>query len=70
MGIKIGNNNKIKKSIIAENMVVVNSNAPKSKNNFLKNHPIISSIIASVIAGAILMFSFWERIVSWAEGIF
>ena len=39
------------------------------KKNFL-SHPLIAGIIAAVVAGIILMFSFWESLVSWIEQLF
>jgi hypothetical protein len=63
MGIKIGNNNRINDSIIMEN-----SNKSEKKN-FCEKHPILVAIFASVVAGVILLFSFWEKIVSAVEGI-
>ena len=33
-------------------------------------HPILTGVIGAVIAGAILMFSFWEKLVAFIEGVF
>ena len=67
MGIIIGNNNNIKQSIVAENCS--DGIIPKNKN-FLQKHPFASGILISVIAGFILMFSFWEKIRLFIEGLF
>ena len=40
------------------------------KKSFYEKHPWICGILASVLAGAILLFSFWENIVKWIEGWF
>lgn len=65
MSIKIGNNNKIKKSKIGHNY---GSTPPKE--NFFTKHPLISGVIISMIAGFIMLFSFWEKIVKWIENLF
>ncbi len=67
MGIQIGNNNKINNSTIAEN---INKNKQSSKKSWYEKHPMIGGIIISVIAGIILLFSFWEKIVQLIEGAF
>lgn len=67
MGIKIGNNNKISNSTIADN---VNGNPETPKKNWYEKHPIIGGIIISVVAGVILLFSFWSEIIKFIEGVF
>lgn len=64
MGVNIGNNNKIKDSIIAENV-----HGEEKKKNWFERHPLLSSLIITVIAGVILLFSFWEDLVNWIEGV-
>lgn len=64
MGIFIGENNKIKNSTIAEKI----SNATPKKN-FIERHSLIVSIITSFVVGFVLMFSFWDEIVLWMEGL-
>lgn len=66
MNIKIGNNNKINNSTIAEN-IQVNQKEDKS---FIGNHPVISSFLISLVAGLVLMFSFWNNFIEWMEGLF
>ncbi|MBO3320262.1 hypothetical protein CYK62_11115 [Clostridium perfringens] len=71
MSIKIGNNNKIKYSSIIDN----GNNGKNDNNNnnntdnkdvnpksFSSKHPILTSIICSVIGSIIMMFSFWDKI--------
>ena len=65
MGISIGNGNKINKSTIAENI-----ENKETKNRFFDKHPIICSFMISLIAGAVLLFSFWGSIINWIEGWF
>ena len=45
------------------------SQSPKTKKSFV-NHPLFIGIVSAVVAGMILMFSFWEKIVSWIENLF
>ncbi len=63
--INIGDNNKIKNSQIAHH---INKNA--DEKNFAEKHPIIISFITRLITGIILLFSFWEKIINWIEGLF
>ena len=67
MGIKISDNNKINKSTIAE---TVKGNIEPQKKSWYEKHPVIGGIIISVVAGVILLFSFWNDIVQFVEGVF
>lgn len=67
MSIKIGNNNKISNSTIAN---TVNSNMETTKKSWYEKHPIIGGIIISVIGSVILLFSFWGDIIKFLEGVF
>lgn len=64
--IQIGDGNKISKSIIGSN---VNTSSPPEKRSFWNNHPLLVGIVGAVVAGVILMFSFWESIVAFIEGL-
>lgn len=64
MSINIGNNNKIKNSNICENGIV-----PESKKTFAEKHPIFIGLMCSFIIGLLLMFSFWEDIILFLEGL-
>jgi len=64
--IKIGDGNKICDSTIAS---LIQETASPEKT-FWEKHPILTGVIGAVIAGAILMFSFWEKIVTFIEGVF
>ena len=55
MSIRIGNNNNIRNSTIAENCS--DEILPKKKS-FFQRHPLVCGIFISVIAGFVLMFSF------------
>lgn len=68
MGINIGDNNKIKNSCIAEKMEI-RSPVPEKKG-FFEKHPVICSFLISLIAGVVVLFSFWEEVISWIEGWF
>ena len=65
--IKIGDGNVIEKSSFNSNN---NQQQTNEHKNFFEKHPVITGIIVSVIAGVILMFSFWKTIVVWIEGLF
>ena len=64
--VKIGDHNKICDSTIASLV----QKADSLKKTFWEKHPILTGVIGAVIAGAILMFSFWEKIVAFIEGVF
>lgn len=66
MSIKIGNNNKINNSVISENLTV--QNAPE-KSNWMQRHPVISALIATVLAGIILLLKFWKPIISFLDNL-
>lgn len=70
MGVKIGNNNTIKNSNIAETMNGNATNPPNNKKNFYDKHPIICGFIISLVAGIVVLFSFWNNIINWIEGWF
>lgn len=66
MSINIGNNNKIIKSTISENDP---NSVERNSTVFYQRHPIICAAIAAIIAGFVLMFSFWKDIVTFIENI-
>lgn len=66
MGIKIGNDNKLKNVTIAEKIEV--SDKHKAENKKLaERHPILTGLFCSLVVGIWLMFSFWQDIVSFIE---
>lgn len=67
MGINIGNGNKIVNSNIAEK--IENTN-PNEKKRFYDKHPWICGGLVSLFVGIILLFSFWQNIITWIEGWF
>lgn len=68
MAIKIGDNNKIKKSTIIDNS---NSKLEKTtKEIFANRHPILIGIIVSLISSIIMMFTFWDNINKFIKGLF
>lgn len=69
MSIKIGDKNKIKKSTIGHKYGATNEVSNKKKG-FLNRHPFIVSFLISLLAGFILLFSFWEDVVLWIENLF
>ena len=64
MGIFIGDNNKIKNSNIADE---IKNEIPKK--SFVEKHSVMVSMITSLIVEVILLFSFWDDIISWIEGL-
>lgn len=65
--ITIGNKNKVVNSMIAG---TVQGNCGKKKNSFYEKHPVICSILISLATGLVLLFSFWQQIVHFIEGLF
>lgn len=68
MSIKIGNDNKIKRSTIIDNS---NSKLEKvSKETFVNRHPILIGIGCSIIASVIMMFAFWDKVSEFIKNLF
>ncbi len=70
MSIKIGNNNKIKKSTIIDNNNSCIKSEPEQKESFSDRHPLFISIICPIIVSFIMMFSFWDKISQFIESLF
>ena len=68
MSINIGNGNKINNSTIAEK--IDGNEGLQKRKNFFDRHPVICSLLISLLAGFILLFHFWQDIVTWIEGLF
>jgi hypothetical protein len=67
MSINIGDHNKIKNSTIQE----INGDVLKeSKKNFAERHPVLISVAVSITVGFLMLFHFWQDIVTWIEGLF
>ena len=66
MSIKIGDNNKIKKS----NIIDYNNSTVSSKESFANRHPILIGIGCSIIASIIMMFGFWDKISEFIKNSF
>ena len=62
----IGNGNKIKGSTVAGK---IENNTPEKKA-FFAERPLLATIIGGVIVAFIMLFSFWENIVDFIEGLF
>lgn len=65
--VNIGDGNKINNSKIAN---AITNNSGEEKKSFFEKHPVICSFLISLIAGVVLLFSFWSEIVKWIEGVF
>jgi hypothetical protein len=71
VSIRIGDNNKIKNSSIGNQYSTQGGGgAPRGDKKFPEKHPILFSLIISLVAGFILLFSFWKPLVIWIENIF
>jgi hypothetical protein len=68
MGIKIGDDNKIQNSMIAEKIDTTKDTI--KKKTFFDKHPVICGFLISLVAGIVLLFSFWEKLISFLEGLF
>ena len=64
--IVIGNNNRIINSSIAGK---IESNGESKKKGFYEKHPVICGFLISLIAGIVLLFSFWDKIIAYIEGV-
>lgn len=67
--ITIGNNNTIRNSVISSGNVQLNGSSPVNKS-LSEKHPVIVTVLISLGVGMLLMFSFWERIISYIENLF
>ena len=65
--ITIGNNNKISNSTIANTLKGGETNKNKG---FYEKHPVICGFLISLVAGIVLLFSFWNQIITFIEGLF
>jgi hypothetical protein len=65
----IGNKNMITNSAIG-NTIQINRENENEKKGFCEKHPIICKILVALAAGVILLFSFWQKIVDFLEGLF
>lgn len=65
----IGNKNKITNSAIGSTIQINRENENKKKG-FCEKHPIICKILVALAAGVLLLFSFWQKIVDFLEGLF
>ena len=66
--VNIGKGSKISRSTIASK---IEGSAPDTtaKKSFPERHPIIFNVAIGLFTGFILLFSFWEKIVKWIEGL-
>lgn len=66
--VTIGNGNKIKGATIAGKIKKSSVNAPEKKS-FFADHPLLVTIIGGVIVAFFMLFSFWDKLVDWIEGL-
>lgn len=69
MGIHIGNNNDFKNVTIAEKINGLTEHKVE-RNTFAEKHPILIGLFCSFVIGILLMFGFWQNIVSLIENFF
>lgn len=70
MSIKIGDNNKIKKSKIIYNSNSFNKNESEQKESFVNEHPIFIAISCSIVASVLMMFPFWDKVSQFIKSLF
>ena len=70
MGVKIGNNNRIVNSNISESIETGVRAKNSEKKRFIDRHPVICGFLISLIAGFVLMFSFWNEVIAFIERLF
>jgi hypothetical protein len=69
MSIRIGDKNKIKNSSIGHRYTS-NERDKEPKKKFHEKHPVLFSLLTSIVGGIILLFSFWKHIIEWVESFF
>ena len=62
MGITIGDSNFISNSNINDGKM------QPQKKNWVERHPVIISALISFVVGFLLLFSFWEDLITYLEG--
>lgn len=68
--VSIGNGNKIIHSSISGDIEQIPEKTHSdAKGSFYTKHPIICAFLISFVAGLILLFSFWEKIITYVEGM-
>ncbi|MEC1023533.1 AbiTii domain-containing protein [Bacillus paralicheniformis] len=69
--IKIGDKNKINNSSIGHHYTSNSGdNEPKEKKKFHEKHPVLCGLLISIVAGLIVLFSFWNNLIEWIESFF
>lgn len=64
--IQIGNGNSFRDTTIASHV----HKSDASPKTFWEKHPILVGVVGAVIAGVILMFSFWDKLIMFIEEVF
>ena len=67
MGVKIGNNNRISKSIISDSSTI---SLNETNANWIQRHPIITGVISAIISALILSLSFWNKVTDLMNKLF
>lgn len=69
MGINIGDNNKFKNVTIAEK-ISYRTEQNNKKKTFAEQHPILIGLFCSFVVGLLFLFSFWNDVIAFVEGLF
>lgn len=72
MAINIGDNNRIKNTIISENSEIDRNQKNKDtrKKSLYEKHPIVISFLISLVAGIILLFPVWSKLIGWIMSLY
>lgn len=70
MSIKIGDNNKIKKSNIIDNSKGNIELNEKITESFANRHVVLIGVICSIIAAIIMMLPFWDKVSAFIKSLF
>ena len=65
--IRIGDGNTITESVIGASAI---GSSGVGKQRFIDRHPLFVGFAVSLVAGFVLLFSFWGDIVGFIEGLF
>ena len=68
MSIRIGSKNKFKNTTIGHQYN--GDNKESNKKSCFEKHPIIFTVLLSLLVGFALLFSFWKSLAVWIESFF
>lgn len=69
--IHIGDGNTIENATVASQINKAGQTAESDDNKgFFKRHPVLTDLLVGILVAFFMMFAFWEKIVTWIEGVF